>query len=176
MCTNERQEISIRFCKAVRRQNYSVDALTSHVVLGPARKVVVSMLSPEDDVVVEVLELRDGLTLKTLWDTRITRSFQASPLKAVQTCEVRLPRLPGIDLVPKVVKDLAVRGGAFDGGWSMRWRTFGLDGLSVRGRALGRLGIGNVNGCAGTERPRLPPGESRTSNRDSEALATLNLS
>ena len=63
------------------------------------------MLSPEDDVVVEVLELRDGLTLKALSDARITCGFEASPVKAVQTSEVWLPRLPGIDLV-KVVKDL----------------------------------------------------------------------
>ena len=64
------------------------------------------MLCPADDVIVEVLELWDGLTLKGLWDVRITCGFEASPLKAVQTSEVCLPRLPGIDLVPKVVKDL----------------------------------------------------------------------
>ena len=61
---------------------------------------------PEDDVVVEVLELRDGLTLKALWDARITCGFEAGPLKTVQASEVWLPRLPGIDLVPKVVEDL----------------------------------------------------------------------
>ena len=64
------------------------------------------MVRPEDDVVVEVLELRDGLTLKALWDAGITCGFEAGPLKAVQASEVWLPRLPGIDLVPKFVKYL----------------------------------------------------------------------
>ena len=64
------------------------------------------MVRPEDDVVVEVLDLRNGLTLKALWNAGITCGFETGPLKAVQASEVRLPRLPGVDLVPKVVEDL----------------------------------------------------------------------
>ena len=41
-------EISLRLCKAQRYPDGSASALTSHVVLGPAGGVVVSVLSFED--------------------------------------------------------------------------------------------------------------------------------
>ena len=142
------------------RQQNSVDALTPHIVLRPAGQVVVGVVRPKDDVVVEV-ELRD---------VGITCGFETGLVKAVQASEVWLPRLPGIDLIPKVVEDLGrtVPRGIGCERRSFRWW---LVEELAHIRSLRTLG---ARTCLGPARPRLPPGASRTSDRDSKALATLN--
>ena len=73
--------ICMHLCEVLRILNGSVCAPTSHVVLGPARQVVVAVFHSEDHVVVEVLELRNGLVLHALGNTRVTGSFESGPLQ-----------------------------------------------------------------------------------------------
>ena len=144
----------------------SVGPLAPHIVLCPAGQVVLGVLGAEDHEVVEVLEIGNGLAFHTTWHPG---DLQARPLQAA-ACEVGLSGLIGVDDVADVVEYL---GRTVPRSIGSEWRSLRSRWLSALPHvgAFSLLGSGTSNGWAGTDRARLPPDASQTSELDWNALA-----